>query len=218
VKDAIESATTRGRSGARQRRAPAVRRRMITRTALGLFAQRGYRSVTIRDIAAACDINLALIYHYFANKEDLFRASIEAAIQEMLDRYQALRDRVRDPVELLDGWFKINIEQFEPLMMFVKVTVDRSYSSALSEKIDRLIEQLYAREIEILRDCIRRGIDGGKFVPVDPDAMALFISVHLDGIFLAAMNRPGTRIEPLVDNLRTIVWQQLGYQSTAADT
>jgi len=203
------------KSGVRQRHAPAVRRGMITSAALSLFAQRGYRSVTIRDIAAACDINLALIYHYFRNKEDLFQASIKAAIQELLDSFQMLRTEVLDPVELLNGWFKINIDQFEPLMMFVKVTVDRSYSAALSKRIDRSIEELYARELEILHDCIERGIDEGLFAPVDPEEMALFISVHLDGIFLASMNRPGTRIEPLIDNLRAVLWKQLSYTGAA---
>ncbi len=57
----------------------------LTATALDLFAERDFASVTIKDIANACGVNTALIYYYFTNKEDLFRATIENAITEALE-------------------------------------------------------------------------------------------------------------------------------------
>lgn len=40
------------------------------------FAERGYSGATIRTIAAAADVDPALIRHYFGDKEGLFRAAL----------------------------------------------------------------------------------------------------------------------------------------------
>lgn len=52
----------------------AARREQLVHTAMRLFAERGYRDTSVRDIARAAEVNEALLYHYFANKADLFRA------------------------------------------------------------------------------------------------------------------------------------------------
>ena len=54
------------------------RRRQILEGALKVFATKGFLAATNKDVAEAAGINSpGLIYHYFANKEDLLRAVIE---------------------------------------------------------------------------------------------------------------------------------------------
>ena len=83
----------------------------ITDAALGLFAERSFASVTIKDIAGKLQINPALIYYYFKSKQDLFRSSIEAAIFDAVAHYDRIRSLHDDPVGLIDTWF----ERREPL-------------------------------------------------------------------------------------------------------
>lgn len=52
----------------------AARREQLVRTALDLFAEKGYRGTSVRDIARAAGVNEGLLYHYFNSKADLFRA------------------------------------------------------------------------------------------------------------------------------------------------
>ena len=49
-------------------------RERILQRAEELFLQGGYAAVSIRDIARACGISNAAIYHHFAGKEALFLA------------------------------------------------------------------------------------------------------------------------------------------------
>lgn len=189
---------------------------MIMSVALDLFANSYYETVTVRDIATACDINTALIYYYFGSKKGLFRAAIEASIREALFEYETLRAEADDPVELIEGWFEINVRSYRSLVRLVKITVDYAYSKARDEEIDRLLHDLYEHEIDQLAECIEAGVRLGRFRSVDKRAMALFVSVHLDGIFLASIMRPGTDIAFLVANLREILWQQLGYRPVLA--
>lgn len=57
----------------RQARA-AARREELLKTAFQLFAERGYRGTSVRDIARAVGVNEGLLYHYFDNKAELFAA------------------------------------------------------------------------------------------------------------------------------------------------
>ena len=52
-----------------------------------LFARQGYDRVTVRDIAAATGLSMPTLYHYFGDKENLYR-EVEAK------SYGALRDRL----------------------------------------------------------------------------------------------------------------------------
>lgn len=53
------------------------RREQIIDAAMRAFSQKGYSGATNKDIAREAGITPGLIYHYFENKEDLFKAIIE---------------------------------------------------------------------------------------------------------------------------------------------
>ena len=72
--------------------------------AMDLFCERDFASVTIKDIARAAKVNSALIYYYFADKEDLFRVMIEHAILRALDNYARLKRGILiRPISLMIG-------------------------------------------------------------------------------------------------------------------
>ena len=50
-----------------------------------LFAQRGFESVSMREIAEACDITKANIYYYFKDKESLYLQVLESDMLEMIE-------------------------------------------------------------------------------------------------------------------------------------
>ena len=58
----------------------------IAETAAALFADRGYDSVSMREIADAVGIKAASLYNHYDDKEDLYRASLEQALSERMAR------------------------------------------------------------------------------------------------------------------------------------
>ncbi|MGQ0698456.1 MAG: TetR/AcrR family transcriptional regulator [Panacagrimonas sp.] len=66
------------RKKSRLRRA-AVSEDFIIEIATRLFSERGYPAISIRDIAAACEVNIPSIYHYFTDKDDLYDRCCEHA-------------------------------------------------------------------------------------------------------------------------------------------
>lgn len=59
-------------------------------TALELFIDKGYEQTTMRDIAAAAECSLGLVYRYFARKDDLILELYERLAIEMEHQVQAL--------------------------------------------------------------------------------------------------------------------------------
>ena len=61
------------------------RRQVLIYEAAHLFADKGYKNTSMRDIAAAMGILPGSLYHHFPSKEDLFVAVYSFAVSQTLD-------------------------------------------------------------------------------------------------------------------------------------
>ena len=62
--------------------ADATRQRMLG-AAVQLFAERGLGSTSVRDVAGAAGVSLAMVHHYFGSKDELYDACIDATYVEL---------------------------------------------------------------------------------------------------------------------------------------
>jgi AcrR family transcriptional regulator len=177
--------------------------------AMDLFCERDFASVTIKDIARAAKVNSALIYYYFADKEDLFRVMIEHAILQALDNYARLKARHTDPTDLINDWFDNNVEMSVLMRKLVKIMIDYSHGSLRVASIETLIRRFYKVETSIISTGVREGIKRGIFKSTDPERIALFVSVHLDGIMVASMVRSNFDIPAAINELRRVFWERV---------
>jgi AcrR family transcriptional regulator len=200
----------------RRRRAPEERTEDILVTALDLFARRDFHGVSMREIASACGINIALIYYYFGSKEELFRAAIGHAIKQAMSGYRRLRAERRDPIDALNALFDINVRLYEPLSRLARILIDYRLSGARVASIDRMIDSLYADECALLAESIRHGIAQGRFRQIDAEEVARFVSTHLDGVILTAMARRNVDIKDGMAGLRRLLWDYLGADRQAS--
>jgi AcrR family transcriptional regulator len=65
-----------------------AKRQEILKAAMELFAKKGFRGTTTRDLAAAADVNEAIIFRYFTNKTELYRAILEEKVHQGDDHYK----------------------------------------------------------------------------------------------------------------------------------
>lgn len=62
----------------------------IQETASRLFADQGIGQVSIRQIAKASEVSLAMVHHYFGSKDELYEACIEGMYKELGHLREAL--------------------------------------------------------------------------------------------------------------------------------
>jgi AcrR family transcriptional regulator len=84
-------------------RNPARTRARILSAALKEFAAKGFAGARVDVIARRADINKRMLYHYFGNKEKLFRAVLR---QKIAERRASATSLSGDPAERLPFWFK----------------------------------------------------------------------------------------------------------------
>jgi TetR/AcrR family transcriptional regulator len=141
--------------------APATSTRdQILDAAQASFAARGFVPTTIKDIAAAAGVNSALLYYYFRDKENLYRAVLARLIQgfvrrgvERLDAPGSPADRLRSFLELIGEAFGTD-PHFYPLML--RELVDYSASHAV-DQIKRVATTMFTRLCRVIEEGQRSG-------------------------------------------------------------
>src|SRR3989442_1772659 len=70
------------------------RRQDILAAAMELFAKKGFRGTTTRDLATQAEVNEAIIFRHFTNKEELYSAILEYKACENRDAHAEQLERL----------------------------------------------------------------------------------------------------------------------------
>jgi AcrR family transcriptional regulator len=155
-----------------------TRRRLIDK-AERLFAAQGYEATSLRQIAAAADVDASTVKYHFDDKSALFavvyRRGHEAFLEHlspMLDELDAVGSRA----ELRAVWddFVVSMHDFiEENLAFVRLTLFRM----LEESADVILveEELQTVAIAQLEERFRRLVDRGIIEPIDPRGVVVFL-------------------------------------------
>ena len=140
-----------------------------------LFAGRGFRSTTIKAIAAAAGVNTALLYYYFPDKQGLYRAVLERAFGGLIAEGEGRLEGASDPAEAVRAFVALQAAYFgrhpHRPHLFVRELIAHGAEDAAGQ-LTRLAATLFRR----LCDVIERGQAAGQF-RADLDARRAAISV-----------------------------------------
>jgi TetR/AcrR family transcriptional regulator, cholesterol catabolism regulator len=195
----------------RQRLAPSKRSQLILDAALQLFGTSHYSIVTVRDIALACGVNVGLIYHYFENKDHLFRSVLAYAVGQLMAGYEERRGSSdNDPLFDFGIWLDVHATIAPTLTRMVKIMADYAAFDVRDAEVDRLVADFYDHERALIEKTLKRGIAAGTYRPVQVKKLARVIGRNLDGIFHASASRGDNRIAADIQELREFILSFLG--------
>src|ERR1043165_5167579 len=92
---------------------PATRRDELLELAATMFAERGLRATTVRDIADSAGILSGSLYHHFSSKEEMVDEVLRGFLDWLFDRYRQIVDTEPTPLERLKGLFLASFEAIE---------------------------------------------------------------------------------------------------------
>ncbi len=91
------------------------RRASIIRAARAIFANKGFKGTTTRELAAAAGVSEALIFKHFANKEELYGAMLHACCNDQdfhrLDQVIALEPSALKLVRLVHAFVAVVLDE-----------------------------------------------------------------------------------------------------------
>jgi TetR/AcrR family fatty acid metabolism transcriptional regulator len=104
----IKAEVQNEKAKSRQRNDKRVR---IVDAAVGVFAEKGYRSARISDIARRAGVADGTIYLYFRNKEDLLLTIFEEKMDGILTGLRAAVDGIESPADRMGAFARFHFEQ-----------------------------------------------------------------------------------------------------------
>lgn len=119
----------------RDEQAERTRRRVLD-VAVHLFAERGYGSTSLQDIADAMGVTKAAVYHHFPAKADILRAlstSTLHAITAVADRVSALSSQRARIEAMIEGCLDVILSRREVMRVLAKDPAMRTEMSTARE-------------------------------------------------------------------------------------
>jgi len=140
-------------------RNPKRSRERILAAALGEFAAKGFAGARVDFIARRAAINKRMLYHYFGNKEGLFKAVLRRKITECQAWAETLSG---DPAESLSFWFKAACKDADWIRLLEWEALQEAGGRVIDEKNRRTATAL---GIERIRQRQARGQISAEFDP-----------------------------------------------------
>jgi len=147
----------------------AERHEQLIAAATDLFLENGFHKTSVREIAAAAGWRMGTLYLYIARKEDvlyLIVKTIMADLASVTETVAPLPTARETFYAAADYYFKTAARMVRELRL-----VYREWASLRPEHVadGRAREQ---EVVEYFVEIVRRGIETGEFVPVDPRLVA----------------------------------------------
>ena len=176
----------------KRERNPEETRRKILDAAETEFARKGYDGTRLRDVALAVGVHHALLHHYFKDKEGLFRAVLERALEgvssrafDILRSPGDLRELTTNFVDTLVDFLAEN--QSLALILHFASLDEGSPAYAVCEELGfRLVKPLFDATDEAVKrgqaeGIFRKDVDARQMLMVGVGAVAFVY--HADKLF-----------------------------------
>lgn len=175
------------------------RREQLLQAGERLFAEHGYRGVTIAEVAGAVGVSTGSFYNHFQDKEAFFGAILDRVAEQGIRQARQVISRFKNPMNQLKALFRfITLGlRSNPLLLGVLTNARRLGSPSPAERDRRrrvLLQSVGALIDDILADGIRRlTFRVGRY----HDARRLLVSVY--GALLSEID--SDRIEELTQDM-----------------
>ncbi|HEX4466667.1 MAG TPA: helix-turn-helix domain-containing protein [Solirubrobacteraceae bacterium] len=116
-------------SGGRVERRKARTNAALIAAARSLFAAQGVEPTTIAEIAGRADVAVGSFYNYFATKDELLKALLEAALSEQLAALKSRQAQTSDAAEVISVAHRhlIALARTDPDMAWLLVRLEVPY-------------------------------------------------------------------------------------------
>ncbi len=162
------------------------KRRLLVKSAASVFAEKGYASTRVADIAERAGVGKGTVYEYFRSKEELLFAvfeSINFDISARMDEALASGETAEEQLhELLRLGADVASEQID-LQPVILDFWAASRGKGFEEDYRRSAVDSYTFFRNLVADFIRKGQENGDFkASIDPAALAVMIVATVDGL------------------------------------
>jgi TetR/AcrR family fatty acid metabolism transcriptional regulator len=150
-------------------KSPDLRHRIMD-AGIRLFAERGFFTARVEDIARRARVAKGTVYLYFKDKPSLYVGILDHQFQDGIAILKRVREQEKPAAEKLAivarDWFEF-MKQFQTgfnMSAFDNLNLTKTVMRKFHQQVLTRMHEIY----QLLADIIRQGVDKGEFRPVDP--------------------------------------------------
>jgi AcrR family transcriptional regulator len=190
-----------------QQRSEETRSR-IMEASVNLFSDRGFNAASVDDICDEAGISKGAFYHHFESKQALFLALLDGWLKAIDSAIEASKDKTAPEtfMQMTKAFPYIFETAGNHLPMFMEFWLQASRD----EKIWQASIAPYRRYHKYFTSLIKKGVDEGSFVDVDPQiASRLIISTAMGLLLQSLLDPKGAKWEKVARESTTMLLDSL---------
>lgn len=162
------------------------KRNYIIEKAREVFSQKGYLTVTMKDIVEACEISRGGLYLYFDSIKALFLAVLEKEKEESDDELEPALSKATSSADILALFLQ---EQKKEILKKTGSLRRANYEFYFGNEIPRKenpMRKQFVMSVKIVEKLIKDAVEEGDFVCEDPLGAARNMMYVLEGLKVSA--------------------------------
>lgn len=162
------------------------KKRFILETARKVFMEKGYKSVTMKDIVDACEISRGGLYLYFGSTKEIFQEVLKMEAEEADDVFSKNIKEDATAADILALFLK---EQKKELLRSKNTLVAATYEFYFAhqfQKKNNVLKKQFDSAVKIIQKLIEAGVENGEFVCDDSLGTARNIMFVLEGLKISS--------------------------------
>ncbi len=188
-------------------------REEILSAALELFSEKGYRNVSMQEIAQKAEFGVGTLYNFFQSKEDLYKALVKTYAERFHKAILDAMEGLGDEVEKLRAFIRAKIQLFKENQAVIRLYIAETTNLAITVKagLESDIKILYRSFLDTLAKVFEDGINKGIFHGINsPFYLALAIDSFTSNLLFWRLDDPqGFPIPSDPDTLLNIFFKPL---------
>lgn len=149
-------------------------RKEIMDAAMRLFAEQGYHSVSMQEIASEAEFATGTLYKFFPSKRELFREIMIGVIEDISSELSGVFQSDAAPLIIIGNFLQKRRDAFKKRFEYIKLynMVGNGFGSSGDDVVDAMIADRRKLVEQNLIIQFSRGIDMGIFKPVNVEVLA----------------------------------------------
>ena len=159
----------------------------VIEQAAHVFNEKGYAGTSVSDLTKATKLTSGAIYGSFEGKNDLAAQAFEYSADKLLEGYLGCVKKEKDPEKQL--YRVLEFPSKEIYLMFDGGCPALNMAVEADDTLPWMrtrVNQTFSRLLGLIEDILKRGIEEGRFIPVDTKKYSLYLLSTLEGSIMLA--------------------------------
>jgi len=161
-----------------------LKRQLILKKAKTVFARRGFKDVTMKDIVEACEISRGGLYLHFESTKEIFQAILDSHDEVSEDDVfsKAMKDHASSSDILALFFQEQKKELCYPEEDNLTVAIYEFYFENKIDRKEHPLKQQFDAAVLVIEQLIIDGVNAGEFVCADPKGAARNMMYVFEGL------------------------------------